>query len=66
MRIEDTYGYQRDAAIREVEERRRAIRETVARQGLLIRPFVWLYFKLRMWKIERNYKTLVRQRDGPT
>lgn len=65
MRLEDTWGYQRDEMIRQIEARRRANRETVARQGLLVRPLVWLYFKIRMRGIEESYEKLVKNRDGP-
>jgi hypothetical protein len=65
VRIEDTWGYQRDEAIRQVEEWQAAIRRTIAAHPQRARPFLWLYFKVRMWGVERNYKKLMRQRDGP-
>lgn len=65
MKVEETYGYQRDEAIRRIEEQRAAIQRTIAGHPRRARPFLWLYFKIRMWKTERLYKGLMRQRDGP-
>jgi hypothetical protein len=65
VRIEDTYGYQRDKAITELEVSRHLTETAIARAHPLARPFARLLLLPWTWRRDALYRRLVRQRDGP-